>query len=580
MLAGLVRDPNGLDVKTDPKSVLSRRNLVLSRMVHEGMVSEDAGAKAAKEDLGLRMTQTARGCYYSPYPFFCDYAEQILLNDPTLGKDKDERRRYLYRGGLSITTTLDIRAQRAAQKAVAEAVHPTDGVIGAVSMVQPGTGYIKAMAQSRNYGKGKGKTYVNMNVPRKYNGTLGYPPGSTFKPFVLAAAIRQGIPLSTSFPSPTRTTITASVRNCPDGKPGYNGTPWNVANSTSAGATSTLITGTTRSVNTFYANLQTRTGICEPAHIATRLGAVRADGKPLQQYKPFTVGFNEIAPLSMAEAYATFAARGLHCTATPILQVVDRSGNQLKAKGTDCKQAIPRDVADGVNYVLREVVDGSDSGRTGQAMSMAGEGRQVAGKTGTANDRIAVWFMGYTSNLAAASVVTDADPPQRTLIGQKIAGRVVSGDQVWGGTLAGPMWLASMRGALEGRKSADFAEPNPDLIQGVPTNVPSVVGMWQRQARPTLRDAGFSMTVGGTIDSGLPRGTIARQTPGPNTQAGSGSTVIVYLSDGTPPPPKPDPKPTKPPPGGPFPPPPGPDLPPGPNGGNNDDVSGLMGASQ
>ena len=461
MLAGLVRDPNGLDVDTNPKSVLTRRNLVLSRMAHEGMISDEAGEKAAAEGLGLHMTKTNQGCYYSPYPFFCDYVEQILIRDPALGKDQEERRRYLYRGGLTIRSTLDPKAQRAADKAVSETVHPTDGVIGAVSMVEPGTGKIKAMAQSRRYGKGKGKTYVNLNVPQRYNGTLGYPPGSTFKAFVLAAAIRQGIPLTTSFPSPGETTITQNVRNCPDGKPGYNNVPWDVANSTSAGPTSTLISGTTHSVNTFFAFLEARTGICEPANIATRLGAVRADGQPLQQVKPFTVGVNEIAPLSMAEAYATFAARGLHCSAIPYTQVSDRSGNQLKVKGADCKQVIPKDVADAVTYVLREVVDGKDPGRTGQAMSMAGEGRQVAGKTGTSNDRIAVWFMGYTSNLAAAAVVTDANAPLRTLLGAHIAGRTVSGDQVWGGTLAGPMWLASMRGALAGKKSPGLRRSRP-----------------------------------------------------------------------------------------------------------------------
>ena len=349
--------------------------------------------------------------------------------------------------------------------------------------------------------------------------------------------------------------------------------PWNVANSTSAGPTSTLISGTTHSVNTFFAYLEARTGICEPANIATRLGAVRADGDPLIQIKPFTVGVNEIAPLSMAEAYATFAARGLHCSAIPYTQVNDRSGNQLKVKGADCKQAIPKDVADAVTYVLREVVDGKDPGRTGQAMSMAGEGRQVAGKTGTSNDRIAVWFMGFTSNLVAASVVTDADPPLRTLLGARIAGRTVGGNQVWGGTLAGPMWLASMRGALAGKKSPNFARPNSDIIKGVPVGVPSVLGMWQRQAEPLLRDAGFKIVVGGTVASALPKGQIVRQSPSPNRQAGSGATVTVYLSDGTPPSPNPLPGPRTPPDFSPD-----PDEP-GPGGSDGQGISGLMGAS-
>jgi membrane carboxypeptidase/penicillin-binding protein len=176
-------------------------------------------------------------------------------------------------------------------------------------------------------------------------------------------------------------------------------------------------------------------------------------------------------------------------------------------------------------------------------MSLASEGRQVAGKTGTSNSRIAVWFLGYTTNLASAAVVTDAEAPQTSLMGQRIAGRVVSGDQVWGGTLAGPMWLAAMRGALEGRKSPNFVNPNPRMLEGIPTTVPSVVGMDQDQARSVLRKANFAMAVGGETHSDLPRGTIVRQTPGANTKAGSGSTVIVYLSDGVKPKPKPKPTP-------------------------------------
>ncbi len=562
MLAGLVRDPNGLDARQNPDAVFGRRNLVLSRMVHEGMISEKVGARTVKSGLGLRMTQSASGCYTSPYPFFCDYAEQVLLADPALGRTREDRQRLIDRGGLTIRTTLDPKAQKAADKAVLETAFTTDSAVAALSMVEPGTGEVKAMAQSRKFGKGKGRTFVNFNVPKRYNGGIGFSPGSTYKTMVMAAAIRQGIPLSATFPSPPRTTIRDAVRTCPEGKPGVVRTPWDVRNSTEAGPVSNMLSGTARSVNTFYANLEVKTGICEPADIATKLGATRGNGKPLEQYKPFVLGSNEVAPVSMAEAYASFAARGVHCRAIPVKYVLDRDRNPIRIRGPECAQAIPKEVANTVNYVLRQVVDGGDPGRTGQRMSMKDEGRQVAGKTGTDEGRRAVWFLGHTTNLAAAAVVADNHKKIRTLLGQSIHGETVTENTVWGGTLAGPIWLASMKGALAGKKSPNFVEPSPRMIQGLPAQVPSVIGKWQREATPILKAAGFSLVVNGEVPSNLPKGMIAVQTPGANTQAPMGSAITVQLSNGKPPPkpkPTPGPRPPKPPdPPGPLPPPPPP----------------------
>jgi membrane peptidoglycan carboxypeptidase len=560
MLAGLVRDPNGLDPRLNPDAVFNRRNLVLARMAHEGMITEEESTRWRKSGLGLRMVVTESGCYTSPYPFFCDYAREMLLADPALGRTTEDRQRLLNRGGLTIRTTLDPKAQKAAERAVLDTAYTTDPAVAAVSMVEPGTGRIKAMAQSRKYGKGKGRTYVNFNVPKRYNGGIGFSPGSTFKTMVMAAAIRQGIPLSANFPSPQETVITQPIRNCPGGKPGHHSKAWPVRNSTESGPVSNMLSGTARSVNTFYANLEVKTGICEPADIATKLGATRGDGEPLEQYKPFVLGSNEVAPLSMAEAYASFAARGVHCRATPLRYVLDRDRNPIRIRGPECAQAIPKEVADTVNFVLRQVVDGADPGRTGQRMSMKDEGRQVAGKTGTDENRRAVWFLGHTTNMAAAAVVADNHKKIQTLLGQSIHGEVVTENNVWGGTLAGPIWLASIKGALGSKKSPNFVEPSAKMIQGLPAPVPSVVGKWQREARPILKDAGFSLVVDGEVASNLPKGMIAVQNPPENSQAPMGSTVIVKLSNGQPPKPKPTPKPrepgpTKPPDRGPLPPP-------------------------
>lgn len=533
MLAGLIRNPPAsLDTKEAREAALSRRDLVLDRMAATGVISRAEAQKAAQEPLGLKITDTRNGCVSSFAPFFCQYAETVLLKDEALGATREDRRKLIYEGGLTIRTTLDRDAQRAAQRAVSKAVHPTDEAIGAISLVEPGTGYIRAMAQSRPMGNNvdKGEVFLNYNVGQAENGGLGFQPGSTFKPFVMAAALKQGIGLRDKFPAPSSTTISQSVRICPDGKPGWNGTPWAVSNSTSAGSNIDMVEGTVRSVNTFYAYLEAETGICEPAKIAAAMGAERGDGERLQQYKPFVLGINEVTPLSMAEAYATFAARGRHCDATPILEVRTRTGIKLPIKDGDCRQVLPKDVADAVNYVLRQVIDGPDPGRTGQAMHM--DGRQAAGKTGTNNSRETVSFAGYTTNMAAFATVSDDHSPQRSLLGQTIGGEVRGADDVWGGALAGPIWLEAMEGALKGKKSPNFVEPDASKIEGVQLEVPNVVGMSQDEAEKTIEDAGFSVSIGEWVDSDLPRGTIAKQYP--TGMVDAGSTIILNPSDGTP----------------------------------------------
>lgn len=532
-LAGLVRNPPASLSEETQKAMLSRRNLVLSRMYETKAISEAEARKAMESPLGLKITDTRNGCANSDYPFFCDYARSLLLGDDALGNSREERSKLINEGGLTIRTTLDVKAQNAAEAALRARLYPTDKVIGAVSLVEPGTGHIKAMAQSRPMGNDakKGDTYINYNVDQKHNGGLGFQPGSTFKPFVAAAAIKQGIGLDERFPSPSSTTITGPVKTCPNGQPGAVTTPWRVSNSTKAGASSIdMVTGAARSVNTFFANLEKRTGICDAAKIAAAAGVKRGDGKRLEQYKPFVLGVDDVTPLSMAEAYATFAARGKHCTATPLVDVLDRKGTKLPIQGANCKQTIPQDVADAVNYVLRQVVDGDDPSRTAKRMSMLKDGREAAGKTGTNDKRVNVAFAGYTTNLAGFAIIADAHPTKRTLLNQTLGGRKVDDDEVWGGRLSGPIWLAAMKGALKGTESPDFVEPDPKTIRGVKVDVPYVVGMSQSKATRVLEAADFQVSIGGSDYSTLPRGTVIKQYP--SKRAGSGSVITLTLSNG------------------------------------------------
>src|SRR6478609_5981300 len=254
-LAGLVKNPSGYDPTNSPDKALERRNVVLDRMAELNVITREKAAKTKESDLGLHVKAAKNGCLYSRAPFFCDYAISWLLQNPALGDTVEERKKTLKTGGLTITTTLDLDDQTAADNAVADHVYKHDQAVGALAMVEPGTGAVKALAQSRPMGRSEaaGETYLNYSVPTRYGGSAGFQAGSTFKPFVLAAAVNDRIPLSTTLNPPPEMTIPQDeFENCP-GEPGFAG-EWNVATSTTSG-TMDIYRGTQTSSNTFYAML-------------------------------------------------------------------------------------------------------------------------------------------------------------------------------------------------------------------------------------------------------------------------------------------------------------------------------------
>src|SRR5205807_1843821 len=136
-------------------------------------------AKQAQDALKTPVLDPAKvrvvpsGCANSKYPFFCEYVVSKLKENNAFGKTKEERENYIETSGLVIKTSLDEKAQKAAETSIAQHSKPTDDVIGAVTMVEPNTGLVKAMAQSRPYGAKKGQTAYNYNVEKPYPGGCG-----------------------------------------------------------------------------------------------------------------------------------------------------------------------------------------------------------------------------------------------------------------------------------------------------------------------------------------------------------------------------------------------------------------------
>lgn len=456
-LAGAVRTP----ALTDPSlgaqgraRLRARRDLVLDRMARLGMITAEQARQARRAPLGLNMRAEPGGCYESAYPYFCVYVQQELLTNPAFGPTARERRRRLARGGLVIHTTLAPAKQRAAERAIAARVRPSDPQVAAEAMVRPGTGRILALAASKRYGTGEtAHTSYNLAADRRHGGGMGFQAGSIFKVFTLATALSQGWRFDQGFRTPGRFVPAKGYVDCAGREVGAPGVTVRNAGG-GGGRPYSLKTGTWQSVNVFYMMLERRVGLCPVVRTARSLGLRRADGSPLRQVPTFTLGVDEVDPVTVAAAFAAFAARGRYCRPTAITEIVARDGTRTRIPPA-CRRAIRPRVADAVTHVLRGVF-------TRGTMRGQGIGRPVAGKTGTTDGYAAAWFAGYTPELAAAVSLGDIRGAYRhPLRAVRIGGRWY--DRVQGATLPGPIWADSMRRALRRTPPGRFRPP--DLIR-------------------------------------------------------------------------------------------------------------------
>ncbi len=447
-LAGLVQSPVGYDPLINPEDSETRRNAVLAKMESLDYITPEQYQKAVAKPVKsyLEPKKISNGCAESKYPFYCDYAVKQILNDPNYGKTVQDREDFLKRGGLVIHTAMQPKAQAAATNAVMNTIPPKDpskkGT--AIAMVNPPTGEVVALAQNRLWGtKGKGRTTYNYAVDQKDGGTTGMQAGSTFKIFTLAAAMEAGFSPFTVLDSSDDKNFPAGPWGCTDGN--YFGA-YTVSNSTSSGQFN-MLQGTAFSVNTYFVGLEQQVGLCRTVDIAQRTGMSLANGAELPLVQSFTLGSVEVSPLALATSYATMANHGVYCKPHAITRIVDEQSSEKKVVSKvdpQCRAAVSREVADSVTAILTHVVDGGIPGRTGAAMSL---GRDATGKTGTTDSSAAVWFAGYTPELAAAVWVGDPRggfqyPMKNVYINGSYYG------QVFGSSLPGPIWKQAMLGAL------------------------------------------------------------------------------------------------------------------------------------
>ncbi|TDD67257.1 PASTA domain-containing protein [Actinomadura rubrisoli] len=531
LLAGVVRYPYAYDPVHHPVAARERRDIVLRRMAELGWIDRRLADATARLPVKLRVQDVKSGCVTSKAPFFCDYVQREILTSPVFGRTPGEREKLLKRGGLTIRTTLDWRAQRSAQRAVDRHVPAKNSArkAAAEAMVQPGTGEIKAMVVDRKLGSNKerGKTWINFAADASHGSSIGMQAGSTFKVFTLAAALEEDLPFGTRLMAP-RGYTPVGYRDCKGRRVGDPSKTLSNSADGEGGRTFSLVTGTHHSVNTFFLALEKKVGLCETAKLAERLGMRQSNGRPLEQFPSFTLGSGQVSPVRLAAAYAAFGARGRYCSPIAIRQITAANGRRMKVPGAGCKQAIDEGVADAVSHVLRGVLT------KGTARGM-GLGRPAAGKTGTVDNFSAAWFAGYTPDLAAAVWVGDPRGGYRYPMENLCMDGECYGT-VFGATIPAPIWRQSMLGALAGTPATSFHRPPSHYFSEGSgedkAKLPDVRGLRLRAAVAKLRAAGFKVRVDRPVESRkYKRGTVAEMSPGPGSVE-PGGTVTLRLSKG------------------------------------------------
>ncbi|UQA94064.1 transglycosylase domain-containing protein [Streptomyces halobius] len=441
LLAGLVQSPSRYDPVNAPEEATRRRNTVLQRMADLKDITQAQADAAAKKPIQLSYSRPKNGCITAVdgAGFFCDYIRKVFLSDKAFGKTRKARVKRWNQGGMTIRTTLDPQTQKSIQTSMSKHVYEDDPVAAAGAIVEPGTGRILGMGQSRPYGFGKTETTMNLSVERNMGGGAGYQTGSTFKPVVAAAALEQGTSPYQKYSSPYRMRYPSPVQTC-NGEWTGKGSAQN-ENKTEVGPYG-MKEATAKSVNTYFVQLISEIGICPAVKMAQSMGIERADGKKLRQVPSMALGGQEMSPLTMAAGYATFANGGRYCSPVAIESITDARGRAMKVPQSSCRTAMSKQTADTINTLLKGVVEDG----TGKQAGL--QGRDSAGKTGTTDSRYAAWFVGYTPNASGAVWVGD---PQHTTKMYNITIGGVLHEKVYGADTPGPIWRDAMTGALAGK---------------------------------------------------------------------------------------------------------------------------------
>ncbi|MCS5731976.1 transglycosylase domain-containing protein [Herbiconiux moechotypicola] len=533
-LVAIVNAPNDLriDVPAEEGTNIAdnqarRDKDVLPAMLKEHKITQQQYDEAIATPVTPNIVQPSTGCQTAnaiAAGFFCDYVTHIVKNDPTFGADEDTRWTNFKTGGYQIYTTLDVDLQNAAMSAMNTYVPKTyDFDLGSsLVTVQPGTGRVLAMVQNKDFSDDPevtatnlGASAVNYSTDFEYGGSTGFQVGSTYKIFTLAEWLKTGHSLNDII---NGNAGTLNLSQFKDSCTGGNGGTYSVKNDGGSNPGNvTVRTATANSVNLAFLRMAQKLDQCEIRKTAEAFGVHRADGNPLGENPADVLGTNEIAPLTMAAAFAAVANDGIYCTPVAIDKILDSSGNELPVPSSTCTEAVAPNVAATMIVALGDVINSGTA-----TLSNPRDGIPHFGKTGTTDSEKDTWFVGASTELATAVWVGN-------VVGTvSIRNTSIAGNS--GGNLRHYIWKQYMTDADGKYGGTDFPAPDSTLLNGVRVQIPNIEGMSLDAARAALTAAGFDFDDGGTIDSTAAAGTVDSSSP--SGTATRGSTITVYTSNG------------------------------------------------
>lgn len=360
-LIGIPQAPTYNNPIDNPDNCLERRNLVLDRMLTNGVITQEEHDAAQAEPISLNVTMSDSNDGLYKYKYFTSYVRDTLLQDYS----SDE----VFKGGLNVITTLDVDTQKAAEEAAdAKLSGLPDNLELAMVAVDPDTGYIKAMVGGRDYDNDE----FNLATQAKRQ------PGSSFKTFTLLAALNDGVSPETNLNCTSHVNIDGwEVEN-------YGGSNYGTRSIASAFAVSS---------NTGFAELCTEIGPSKVVEMANTCGIEQE----LQAYPSITLGAQEVTVREMAQAYATIANGGTKHEAVCIQSITDASGNTIYTADTTGEKVLDTSLT----QAATEVMEGVITNGTGRGAAIS-NGQPAAGKTGTSENWRDKWFCGITPQMSVA----------------------------------------------------------------------------------------------------------------------------------------------------------------------------------